>query len=267
MHWEKTICFRLTLRRIVGAVLVASTVTNLVIVGAAFGADASPSAPTATWVLPTQLSVATALIPISGAAETATLVLSQTPESISTETSTPTQPSPDSPGWIMCIKKFYWPTYRIQPGDTLFSIALITGSSVGALIAANCLTSHQIYAGQLLYVPRLLSNTFTPTATNTSTSTQTLTITPTDTPTSTPTITPTYTPTATQTPTNTPTVTPTITPTITPTYTPTATQTFTYTPTITPTPTYTLTPTPTNTRTITITISPSVEPTVVVSPG
>ena len=49
MHWEKKICIRITIRRIVGTVLAASAVANLIIVGAVFGADASP-APTITSV-------------------------------------------------------------------------------------------------------------------------------------------------------------------------------------------------------------------------
>ena len=41
MHWEKKICIRLTIRRIVVTILAASAVTNLVIVGVVFGADFS----------------------------------------------------------------------------------------------------------------------------------------------------------------------------------------------------------------------------------
>jgi hypothetical protein len=264
MYWEKEIRVRITIRRIVIAVLATSTVANLVIVGAAVGAD-SPPVPTITAVFTTSLSAPTFLIPNSAAGETATLASTSPPGMTPTDTFTPTPSSQDSPVWIMCIKKFYWPSYRILPGDTLFSIALITGSSVGELTSANCLMSNQIYAGQWLYVPRLLSNTFTPTVTNTSTSTQIPAVVPTDTPT----ITPTYTPTTALTSTDTPTVTPSITltnaPTDTPTFTPTAT--FTVAPTITQTPTYTLTPTPTNTLTITITIPPSVVPTAVISAG
>jgi len=100
---------------------------------------------------------------------------------------------------MVCIKRFDWLTYRVQPGDQLFALALATGSSATELMAANCLTSDQIYAGQLLYVPRFLSNTIIPTDTQTAT--------PTDTPTATatPSQTPTDIPTATQTPTDAPT--------------------------------------------------------------
>jgi LysM repeat protein len=48
-----------------------------------------------------------------------------------------------------------WVAYIVQPGDTLFSIALSVGSSVDQLRTANCLTSDTIHTGQRLYVPRL----------------------------------------------------------------------------------------------------------------
>ena len=119
----------------------------------------------------------------------------------------------DAPGWF-CIKKFYWPTYYVQPGDRLFWLALNTDSSVRELMAANCLANDWIYIGQRLYVPRLPINirpTFTATVTSTQTSTATETATYTatvtdtatltNTPTATPSQTATYTATASHTPT------------------------------------------------------------------
>jgi LysM domain len=137
-------------------------------------------------------------------------MLTQTLGIIPIDAYTPTPTSTDSPISIVCIKRFYWPSYRVQPGDRLFALALATGSSFAELMAANCLTNDYIYAGQLIYVPRLLNNTITPTLndtptftltdtpTDTSTPTNTATATPTDTPTVTPTDTPTATPTNTQ---------------------------------------------------------------------
>ena len=207
MHWEKKICIRLTIRRIVVTILAASAVINLVIVGVVFGADSPPAIPTATLVLPTPLSTNTFLIPISGAGEAPTLT--QIPDTTLIDTFTPTLTSADPPIWIVCIKRFYWPSYHVQPGDTLFLLASVMGSSVTELVTANCLTSDYIYAGQVLYVPRRPIKILTPT------------------PSSTPTVTPPPSPTDTPTPTdtNTPTATPTHTPSATPTYTPTATPT------------------------------------------
>ena len=225
MHWEKQICIRLTIRRIVVAILAVSAVTNLVIVGVVLGADAPPATPTATAVLPTPLFTSTFLIPISGAGEAPTLT--EIPDTTPIDTFTPTLTSTHPPIWIVCIKRFYWPSYHVRPGDTLFSLASALRSSVTELVSANCLTSDYIYAGQVLYVPRLLNNTISPTPTNTPTTTPTSTETPSPTPTAS------QTPTATATPSQTPTSTPTATPT--PTQTPTAT--VTYTPTLSPTPT------------------------------
>lgn len=45
--------------------------------------------------------------------------------------------------------------YVVQAGDTLFSIAQASGSSVNRLQTANCLDNiNSIFAGTLLYVPR-----------------------------------------------------------------------------------------------------------------
>lgn len=54
-----------------------------------------------------------------------------------------------------CVKRWDWPSYRIQPGDTLSSIATRCGSSIQALQEANCLYTDRIYAGGTLLVPRL----------------------------------------------------------------------------------------------------------------
>ena len=235
MYWEKKICFRITTRRIVGAILAASTVMNLVIVGAVFGADSPSAAPTLDSVLTNAPSTSTVLVLASTTGEMSTFISTQTSEAPPLETFTPTPTSIDSPIWVVCIKRFYWPTYRVQQGDRLSSIASITGQSVTELMAANCLTNDQIYAGQLLYVPRLPRGPITLPATNTATAILS------DTPTETVTVT--YT--ATDTPTNTPTSTLTVT------STDTSTGTYTPTDTATSTPTTTLTETPTITLTLT----------------
>lgn len=210
MHWEKEIRVRITIRRLTIAILAASTVANLTIVGVVVGADSASATSTTTSVLPVPLSTSTFLIPISGSGEVPALtqIYGITPTNISTPF--PTIPlSTDSPIWIVCIKRFYWPSYRVQPGDTLFTLASATGTSVRELMSANCRASDQIYAGQLLYVPFLLSKTLTSTPTNTPTNHST----PTDTATATATGTPTETPTATPTDSPTPTPTETLTPT------------------------------------------------------
>lgn len=259
MHWEKKICVRITVRRIVTTILAASTVANLIIVGAVFGADGE-SAPTASPEWASSLSTPTFLIPHSGGGETPTPVPPVTASIITAaaqvSVTTPadplalTQELVDSPKWVVCIKKFYWPKYSVQPGDTLLSLAAAAGTTVSRLMSANCLPDVRIAAGQILYVPRLLINTDTPTPTSTLTETMTATFTPTET----------HTPTATATPSYTPTETPTPTPTFS------QTPTATYTPTHTPTPTATETPSPTLTSTLT-TVSNSPPSVTIIAPA
>ncbi|MCB9454991.1 MAG: LysM peptidoglycan-binding domain-containing protein [Anaerolineaceae bacterium] len=54
-----------------------------------------------------------------------------------------------------CTPPSGWVVYVVQVGDTLFSIAQASGSSVNRLQTANCLDNiNSIFAGTLLYVPR-----------------------------------------------------------------------------------------------------------------
>lgn len=211
MHWEKEIHIRITWRRVVGTILTASTVANLIIVGAAFGADAPP-APTITSVTLTSLSTSTVSVPAATLVDTSASALTHIPGITPTDTpgTPPTDPLMDVSEWPLCIRKFHWPSYRVQPGDTLFSLAPATGSTAKDLISANCLANDRIYAGQRLYVPRLpvdITPSFTPTETSSQSPTATETATPTATTTNTPTATGTLSPTATYTPSNTPTAT------------------------------------------------------------
>jgi len=207
MHWEKKICFRLTTRRIVGAILTATTVVNLVIVGAVFEAAPSSVAPTLTPMLTTPPSTITLLAPASTDREifTHTLATTNTPTQTSsttpTDTLSPTDTQTIPPSSMPCAPWYSWPIYVVQRGDTLSALARATGSSSGELMLANCLPNDLIYAGQLLYVPRLPIKTLTPSSTSTDAPTPSSTVmpppSPTDTqpsiPTNTP-YTPTYTP-------------------------------------------------------------------------
>ena len=167
MHWEKTIHIRITLRRIVGALVLASIAANLLIVGAAFGADPAPATPTVTALLTTPAWTATRLALTSTASETPGATQTFTPTETATETLTPTPTSTPQPTLTVCVKRSDWPLYRVARGDTLYSIALATGSTVQELKLANCLESDWLVAGQPLHVPRL---PVTPTPTDTLTS-------------------------------------------------------------------------------------------------
>jgi len=154
-----------------------------------------------------------------------------------------------------CGPPVNWRIVYVQPGDTLFRLALNYGTTLEAIRQANCMTGYTVYAGQALYLPpqQVIVPTWTPTPSPTETATPT----PTFTPTPLPELTLTGTPVATETPT------PTETPTATVTFTPTPTETL-PTPTWTPTPTFTPTPelpTPTETSTPTPTETPTEMPT------
>src|SRR5215216_1763883 len=99
MHWEKEIRVRITIRRIVIAILAVSTAANLVIVGAVLGADSPSATPTTTAVLPTHLSTNTFLIPISGTGEAP--ALTQIPGMTPTDTYTPPSTSTNPPLWMV----------------------------------------------------------------------------------------------------------------------------------------------------------------------
>ena len=54
-----------------------------------------------------------------------------------------------------CTPRNDWPVYTVQSGDTLYSIALRTDSTVGAIQAANCLPDpDRLAEGQALRVPQ-----------------------------------------------------------------------------------------------------------------
>jgi LysM repeat protein len=90
-----------------------------------------------------------------------------------TATITPTMPpgqTPVTPMPTLCGPPFGWKIYIVGFGDTLFSIARATGTTVQRLMLANCLDNTNIRVGQRLFVPRLpivVTATFTPTHTPT----------------------------------------------------------------------------------------------------
>ena len=78
------------------------------------------------------------------------------PTGSSTPTVTPTPKSAASPTnapMTSCVISPSWTVYRIQPGDTLFSVGLRYGLTVDSIMRGNCLTSTAIPAGGTLYVP------------------------------------------------------------------------------------------------------------------
>lgn len=162
------------------------------------------------------------------------------------------------PQRIPCGPPAWWVRYTVQAGDTMFSLAASRGTTVFAVMNANCLSSSYLVAGKQIYLPPLA---VPPTATAVvATATATLKPAPSATPqpaatnvppTATSEATATGTATATPFPSATATPFPTATGTVTATSSPTATATATGTA-VPPTPTNTATPippTPTHTAT------------------
>jgi LysM repeat protein len=90
-------------------------------------------------VTPTQLQNANCLVSSSLIAESGIFVPMA-------PLHTPTSCRP-FPGWIHA--------YIVQPGDTLFHIAILYGTTVGGLKFANCRTGNEIFSGELLWVPNV----------------------------------------------------------------------------------------------------------------
>ena len=143
---------------------------------------------------------------------------------------------------VVCVPATYWVTYYVKRGDTLYSLARRTNSSVTTIMRGNCLVNTTIYVGQRLYLP---SWPAAPTSRPGATATRTATSSPTSTATGTSDVTSTPTPTNTL-----------IVDTVNATQSPTETQPPTATSTLPPTATSTSPPPPTATSTVTSPLAP-----------
>jgi len=184
------------------------------------------------------------------------------------------------PTAVPCGPPSWWVQVRVQPGDTLFRLALRHNTTVYAIMQANCLNSTNLAAGRLLFLPPLPATpirpfpTWTPSPTVSATPSATAVLTPTATATAVATATATASPTAvisvTATATSEPTATATTSPGNTPTATPTASATpppsATATPTAVP-PTATATLPPTDTATPQPTATATIPPTPTSTPS
>ena len=74
-------------------------------------------------------------------------------EPIPTEVLVPSPTATSQPSTFSCGAPAGWVTYVVQPGDTLFRLAIRTNITVDQIMRANCLTSDQIITGSRLYLP------------------------------------------------------------------------------------------------------------------
>ena len=90
-----------------------------------------------------------------------------------------------------CGPPLHWRVAHVNPGDTLYRLAVNYGTTVAEIRWANCIAGNSIYVGQPLYLPpyMIITPTWTPSATATATP-PTFTPTPSLTPSATATITP-----------------------------------------------------------------------------
>lgn len=166
MRKERKICFRITPGRIVGTVLIAASMVNLAIVGAAFEVSFPGPDSTRTMTGATGTDTATATLqPTDTPTPTPTLTPTSTATPTPTDTASPTFTHTPSPVINVCEPRSSWPVYTVRRGDTLYSLAIATGSSINELMLANCLTGSVIIADQPLYVPRLPVTPSVPTTT------------------------------------------------------------------------------------------------------
>lgn len=169
MKKVRKICCRITPRRILGTVIVTASVVNLIIVGTVLEASASTlpetatPTPTANPIMTTFLAPAATVsalpssttLPTQEPTQTPTVTATATSTFTPTQTSTPTSSATPWPTATTCTPWYWWFGYIVPEGDTLSHISTLTGASIDQLMIANCLPDTRIYAGQLLYVPRL----------------------------------------------------------------------------------------------------------------
>ena len=73
----------------------------------------------------------------------------------STPFPTATSQGADTSAANTCTPRTDWPTYTVQRGDTLFSIATRAGSDLSTVAAGNCITDpDRIEVGQVIFVPQ-----------------------------------------------------------------------------------------------------------------
>ncbi|HIP71928.1 MAG TPA: LysM peptidoglycan-binding domain-containing protein, partial [Anaerolineae bacterium] len=99
----------------------------------------------------------------------------------------PAAPPPPPPP---CGPPAHWVRYMVQYGDTLYALARRTGSTVYAIMQANCMSSTTLYAGQTIYLRVYPAAPTTPPPIPSATPLPTMTAVPTNTPIPTPTDTP-----------------------------------------------------------------------------
>jgi LysM repeat protein len=184
-YWPDGVTKLFTLGLVAGLLLVAA----LLLYNSLDAAPIPPITETAVEMVPSHPTETKS--PTATATGTATATA--TPTATPTATTQPPTPLPQ------CVVRppANWTPYLVQRGDTLFSLARQTSTTVGRIKQVNCLNSDTIFYGTNLYLPARPTATPTTTATTTPTvsvvTTEPIGVTETPTPTITLTPTPTIT--------------------------------------------------------------------------
>lgn len=114
------------------------------------GAGLACNLPIADMPTPTILTIA----PTLGFSPLPSPQPSNTPTPVAqTSSETGATPEPTTAGCVPA-QPAGWINYAVQPGDTLFRLAVNGGTTVEALMQVNCRTSTVIYVGEVLFVPQ-----------------------------------------------------------------------------------------------------------------
>ncbi len=108
------------------------------------------STPTGTAISPTPQAIIVTATPIPASPTTYTYYFTPRPTSTRIVYATRIPCGPYA-GWRL--------SYTVQPGDTLFHIATLYGTTVPALQTANCKSNTVIYPGDRLWVPNVATIT------------------------------------------------------------------------------------------------------------
>lgn len=124
---------------------------------------AVPQTPSATATI-----VMTTAVPAIAPSVTATPSSTMTPTHTATARPSPTASQTPTPSItaspmvqatattiVACTRPTNWVTYTTQTGDTLFGLATATGTTVNAILQANCLENTILSIGQHLWLPYL----------------------------------------------------------------------------------------------------------------
>lgn len=170
--WQLAAFAALSIAALLAAWLALPALRNAAASFASLGSAAAP-----TPLEPTSSPQSTDTLPISAPPSSVPGHPSPSPLSAATLPLTPSPTLPLSPSPTLpltlsptlplssCSRPSSWVSYTIRQGDTLFQLSRLTGTTVSAVLQANCLQSGTLLSiGQVIYLPRQPQTVGQPTA-------------------------------------------------------------------------------------------------------